>query len=74
MSEKIQNILGGILGGIFVIFLSSFNELQSREERCGGEEPAKKIARAPGSGTFGKPDWHIDCSRGREEGEGGTSD
>ena len=34
------------MGGIFVIFLSSFNELQSREERCGGEEPAKKIARA----------------------------
>ena len=34
--------------GFFAIFLSSFNELQSRgaEQKRRGEEPAKKIARA----------------------------
>ena len=58
--------------GFFAIFLSmSFNELQSRAEekrrrrRGAGKE---KSARAPGSGTDGKPDWHIDCSRGRGTG------
>ena len=42
LSEKIHNILGGIFGTIFAVLLLSFNELQSREEKWGGEEPAKK--------------------------------